>query len=110
MIYEYRRYECMPGKFQVLDEVMKDLAVPIFNRLGMKLVGAWHPVVGDVEGTVIYILAFNDMEERNAKWDAFYADPEWKEKRAAIAKREGGPIAARSSNLFLSAASYSPIR
>jgi hypothetical protein len=75
----------------------------------MKLIGAWHPEVGDIEGTVIYMLAFNDMEERNAKWKAFYADQEWKEKRAAFANKEGGPVVVRSSNLFLSPTSYSPI-
>ena len=110
MIYELRRYECLPGKLPALHELMKDVAVPVFKKLGMHLVGAWQPVVGDDEATVIYILAFESMNERNAKWEAFYADPEWTEKRAAYAKKIGGPVVAKSSNVFLSPAAYSPLR
>jgi hypothetical protein len=109
MIYEYRRYECMPGKLAALDELMTTIAVPIFNRLGMKLIGAWHPVVGDIEATVIYILAFNSMDERNEKWKAFYDDREWNEKRPIFAEKQGGPVVRSTSNVFLSPTSYSPL-
>jgi hypothetical protein len=110
MIYECRRYECMPGKLPALRALMKDLAVPVFKRVGMKLIGAWEPLAGDIEATVIYILAFESLEERNSKWKAFYEDPEWNEKRAKIAEKEGGPIVAKSSNVFWTAAEYSPLQ
>jgi hypothetical protein len=110
MIYEMRRYECLPGRLPGLTKLMQDLAVPLFRKHGMTLVGAWSPVVGDVEATVIYILAFDDMNDWRAKWDAFYADEEWKTKRAEFAKAEGGPVVARVSNAFWKPQPYSPLQ
>jgi len=110
MIYELRRYECLPGKLPALHNLMEVAAVPVFEKHGMKVVGAWQPVVGDDEATLIYILAFDSMDDRTRKWEAFYADPDWKQKRGEIAKQVGGPIVNRSSNVFLSPASYSPLR
>ena len=110
MIYEMRRYECLPGKLASLNNLMGTLALPIMKKHGMTVVGAWTPVVGDVEGTLIYILAFDNMNEWKAKWADFYADPEWKEKRAEIAKKEGGPIVAKVSNVFIAPTSYSPLQ
>jgi len=110
VFHEYRRYECMPGKLPALRDLMANLAVPIFNRVGMKLIAAWEPIAGEVEATVIYVLAFDSLEDRERKWKAFYDDAEWKAKRGEIAKKEGGPIVAKITNMFLTPASYSPIK
>ena len=110
MIYELRRYECLPGKLASLNSLMETLAIPIMKKHGMKFIGAWTPVVGDVEATLIYILAFDSMDEWKTKWASFKADPEWKEKRAEIAKKEGGPIVAKVSNVFVAPTSYSPLQ
>ena len=110
MIYEMRRYECLPGKLASLNSLMENLAIPIMKKHGMTLVGAWTPLVGDVEATLIYILAFETMDEWKTKWASFYADQEWKEKRAEIARKEGGPMVARISNVFIAPTSYSPLQ
>jgi hypothetical protein len=110
MIYELRRYECLPGKLPSLHKLMEQLAVPIFKKHGMRVVGAWSPLVGDAEATLIYMLSWNSMDEWKAKWKAFKADPEWLEKRAEFAKKEGGPLVARITNSFLDPTSYSPLQ
>lgn len=110
MIFEMRRYECYPKKMKSLHALMKGLALPVFEKNGMEVVGAWTPVVGDQEEVLIYLLRFKSMDERNAKWKAFHSDPEWIEKRAVIAKQEGGPIVQRQVNAFWEAPEYSPLR
>jgi hypothetical protein len=110
MIYELRRYEAMPGQLKNLDELMETLAVPVFKKVGMTLIGAWKPEVGDDEQTVVYMLAYPDMGARQKCWKAFYEDPEWTSKRAELAKKFGGPVVARGSSVFLGPTSYSPLK
>jgi len=110
MIYELRRYECMPGKIGNLHELMETLAIPVFERLGMKVVGCWTPAVGDDENTLVYLLAYEDMGARQKAWDKFWVDPEWKEGRAKLAAKFGGPIVAKSNSMFLQPAAYSALK
>jgi NIPSNAP protein len=110
MIYEQRRYDCLPGKIAALHELMETLAIPVFERLGMKVVGCWTPAVGDDENCLIYLLAYEDMGARQRAWDKFWVDPQWLEGRAKMAAKFGGPIVARSNSVFLKPAAYSPLK
>ena len=110
MIYEMRRYDCVPGKMAALHELMSTLAVPVFEKLGMKVVGCWNPAVGDDENCLIYLLAYEDMGARQKAWDKFWEDPEWTSGRAELATKFGGPIVAKSNSVFLKAAPYSPLK
>ena len=109
MIYELRRYQCVPGKMAALHNMMTDVALEICERHGIKLLGAWETMIGDTEQTYVCLYEFNGMDERNAKWDAFFGDPDWQSARAEIAKRDGQFLVS-SSSAFLKAAPYSPIR
>jgi len=104
MIYEMRRYECTPGNLKNLNELMEQLAVPVFKKVGMTFIGAWKPEVGDDENTLIYMLGYPKS------WKAFYEDQEWITKRAELAKKYGGPIVARSTGIFLAPTTYSPLK
>ena len=110
MIYEMRRYEALPGKLDALNEVMANLAVPLFEKLGMKLVGAWQPVVGDYTNVLMYMLAFESMNERAEKWEAFFKHPDWEKGRAEVAAKHGGPLVSREIHYFLGPTSYSPLQ
>jgi NIPSNAP len=110
MIYELRRYECMPGQLKNVNELMEVLAVPVFKKVGMTFLGAWKPEVGDDENTLVYLLGYPDMGSRERAWKAFYEDPEWVTKRAEFAKKYGGPVVARTSSVFLTPTRYSPMQ
>lgn len=110
MIFEMRRYECWPGKMAALHDCMDKLAMPIFERLSMEIVGVWTVEIGDQDETMVYILKFNDMEERGRKWAEFFSDPQWIDGSAAIDAREGGPLTSRVVTTFLRAAPYSPVK
>ncbi len=104
MLYEYRVYTALPGKMGSLTEVMK-VAVPLFRKAGMQVLGPWKPIVGDNNNSIVYMLAFEDAADREKKWEAFRNDPEWKEKRAKV---NSEPLTASQFNSFLKPTSYSP--
>ncbi len=110
MIYEQRRYECLPGQIANLHRLMEELAVPVFKKVGMTFVGAWTPEVGDDENTLIYLLAYEDMGARQRAWDAFWVDPEWVDGRVRYAEMAGGPLVAKSNSVFLKPSGYSPLQ
>jgi hypothetical protein len=110
VIYEMRTYKCLPGGVRKLHELMEQLAIPIFKKVGMTFVGAWTPEVGGDENTLIYLLAYEDMGARQRAWDTFWEHPEWKAGRAKYAQEFGGPIVATSDSMFLKAAGYSPLK
>ena len=108
MIYEYRVYEAVPGKLPELHDRFRHHAVRLFERHGMRLVGFWTPEIGDYNDRVIYILAFQDLEERQRAWDAFKGDPEWQKVKAET--EAGGPLVARITNTVLTPTDYSPLK
>lgn len=110
MIYEMRRYDAYPGKMANLHELMETLAIPVFKRLGMTVVGCWNPAVGDDENALMYLLAYDDMGARQKAWDSFWVDPEWTKGRAELAAKFGGPIVAKSNSVFLKPAAYSALK
>jgi hypothetical protein len=110
MIYEMRQYECCPGKFPALQELMEKAALPTFKKHGMQLVGAWSVISGMQDGTLIYILGFESLDDRMKKWEEFHKDKWWQEQRNQSREKTGGPITARQTCIFLNPASYSPIK
>ena len=109
MIYELRTYQCLPGGIRPLHDLMEELAIPLFKKLGMTFVGAWTPEVGGDENTLMYILGYEDMGARQKAWDTFWEHPEWKEGRGKYAREFGGPIVSHSDSMFLKPARYSPL-
>lgn len=109
MIYEMRRYECYPGKLPALQEMMDKLALPTFKKYGMQMVGAWSVISGDQEGTLIYLLAFDSLDDRMRKWEEFHKDAWWNEQKLATRQKEGA-LVAKQTNMFLASAAYSPLK
>ncbi len=109
MIYEMRRYEATPGKMAALNEVMESLAVPVFEKVGMRLVGAWTPVAGDYNNALSYMLAWESLNEREEKWQDFFNHPDWLAGREEVGKKHGA-IVSREFHTFYGPTSYSPLQ
>ncbi len=54
------------------------------------------------------MLQWDSLADREKKWNAFQADPEWHAKRAETEKN--GPIVARVINSFLTPTSFSSVK
>src|SRR5438105_737367 len=106
MIYELRTYEAMPGKLAALNQQFREHTAPIFERLGMKVVGFWTYAHGGWSDQLVYMMAFEDMTDREQKWATFYADPEW---QAVVANRGDTPPVSRIRSDFLRPTDYSPL-
>jgi hypothetical protein len=107
MLYEYRRYEAMPGRLRDVHKRFEEVAVKVWQRLGIEPVGFWEPAVG-TSNELHYLLRWSDMGDREKRWSTFLADPEWRE---GFAKSEtNGTLVARIHNQFWYSTSYSPLK
>lgn len=79
MLYELRTYRAMPGKLPFLLQRFETRTLKIFERIGIRQVGFWTTVIGHSHLQLVYLLAWESLEERERKWDAFSVDPEWLE-------------------------------
>jgi hypothetical protein len=108
VLYELRMYDCMPGR---LPDVLKNFDTIIlkqFEKYGIKQAGFWTTVIGESSQTLYYMLAWESLAEREGKWNAFVADPEYAAVRAKI--MENGATVADGKNFILSPTSFSVVR
>ena len=64
--------------------------------------------MGPDNHALTYLLKWDDMAQREARWNAFQADPEWIARRAETEKDR--PIVARIENTFLAPTDFSALR
>ena len=108
MIYELRIYECVPGRLPDLNKRFSTITLKIWERHGIQQAGFWTTVIGESNQTLYYMLKFDSLADREAKWNAFQADPEWHAARAKT--EENGPIVANVKNFILGPPPYSAVQ
>ena len=106
MLYELREYYIEPGCIPKINARFENHTLAIWSRLGIEAVGFWEELVGNNQ-RLTYILRFDDMADREAKWSAFLTDPEWQRVKAAT--EADGQIVTAVENRFMRPTSYSPI-
>ncbi|MBI5290802.1 MAG: NIPSNAP family protein [Chloroflexi bacterium] len=108
MLYELRIYEAMPGNLGAVSARFENHTTRFFARHGITAIGFWTTLVGPASNEFTYLLAYENMADREKKWNAFAGDPEW-----LAVKREtekDGPIVANIRNQFLAPTPYSPLK
>jgi hypothetical protein len=105
MLYELRVYEILPGRMPAIDARFREHTLGLFKRHDIGVVGFWHEVVGSSD-RLVYITRFDDMADRERKWNAFVADPDWQRVRSQT--EADGPIVRCVTNRFLAPTEYSP--
>ena len=108
MIHELRIYRCVPNRLPALLKRFETVTLDIWERHGIKQAGFWTTLVGESNQELTYLIAWESMAEREQKWSAFLADPEWIDKRAESEK--DGPIVANVLNAFLQPTSFSSVK
>ncbi|MFC0184456.1 NIPSNAP family protein [Pseudarcicella hirudinis] len=58
--------------------MFNEAEIDIFNHTKLHIVFFGEVLVGARLPCLTYMLTFKDMEERNANWAQFSADPDWK--------------------------------
>jgi hypothetical protein len=108
VIYELRIYTCFPGRLPVLLKRFENTTLNIWNRHGIRQAGFWTVLVGEGNNDLHYLLAWESLAEREQKWTAFQADPEWIAKRAE--SERDGPIIHTIRNMILQPTAFSSVR
>lgn len=108
MIYELRIYTCLPGRLPALLNRFENTTLTIWKKHGIRQAGFWTVMVGDSNNELHYLLAWESLAEREQKWAAFQADPEWISKRAE--SERDGPIIQTIKNMMLQPTSFSSMK
>ena len=87
MIYELRIYRCVTGRMPALLSLFENETLRIWEKHGIRPAGFWTTLIGKSSQEITYMLAWDSMAEREKRWGAFLADPEWV---AVAAKTEKG--------------------
>ncbi|MGB5228105.1 MAG: NIPSNAP family protein [Eudoraea sp.] len=78
MIFELRTYEGYnEDAFQRKVKMFNESELGIFDEVGLHSVFFGEKIAGPQMPCLTYLLAFKDMEERDANWAKFGPNPEW---------------------------------
>ena len=108
MIHELRIYHCVPGRLPALLERFDTITLDLWDKHGIRQAGFWTVLVGESNQDLYYLLEWESLAEREEKWSAFMADPEWLAARAKSEK--DGPIVASLSNTILQPTAFSAVK
>lgn len=108
MIYELRTYACVPGGLPKLLKRFETKTLGIWDKHGIRPTGFWTTVIGTSNNELIYLLAWDSLAERECKWAAFAADPQWLATRAE--SEAAGPLVANISSQILKPTEFSNLR
>jgi hypothetical protein len=108
VIYELRVYHCLPGRLPALLKRFETITLGIWERHGIRQAGFWTTLVGTSNQTLTYLLAWESLAERETKWTAFQADPDWLAKRAET--EASGQIVNNITNEFLIPTTFSNVK
>jgi len=103
VIYEHRTYYVLPGKMNAFVASFADVIVPLTEKHGGKLVGAWQSSIGR-NNEFIYIMAYENLSEMERFWHDYRADEKFKE------YMKTGPWVSCVENRILRPTPYSPLQ
>ncbi len=108
MIHELRIYHASPGKLPALLKRFETTTLKFWDKYGIRQVGFWTTYVGESNNDLYYLLEWNDLAERQQKWDAFMSDPDWI--RARAESEVNGPLYTHITNQILKPTSFSKLK
>ena len=100
--YELRMYTADPergGDINTLHQRFREEEVAIFEKHGAEVVAVWQRL--DNPNTLVWMLAYRDMDHRRQVWADFAADPAWE---ALLAKY---PVPISIEQYWMSSSDYS---
>jgi hypothetical protein len=108
-MFELRTYESATNQDHVRKvEMFNKGEFAIFQKAGFDQVFYGDALIGPRLPHLTYMLSFADLTERDAKWEAFRNNPDWK-KLSSDPRYAFEPIVSNITNLILTPASFSQI-
>jgi hypothetical protein len=84
------------------------LTLKVWERLGIRQAGFWTTLIGPSNMQLTYLLAWESLAEREAKWTQFSNDPTWLAGRAESEKN--GALIANVESSMLQPTRFSSVR
>lgn len=112
--FELRTYKTTEGNLSNLDARFREATMDLFEKHGGTNLIYFHVEEGEAgaEDTLIYLMAYEDKEARDAMFEGFGQDPLWKAAREASEKNAGGSLTQPGgvTHQFLIPTDYSKIK
>ena len=108
MLHELRIYHCAPGKLGEVNKRFASATLALFKKHGIKQIGFWTTLIGPSNLDLYYILEWESLADREIKWSAFQADPEWHKEKAET--ELNGALVNSFENIMLTPTTYSALR
>jgi hypothetical protein len=107
-LFELREYQAMPGKIVNVTERFGGFTCEAFKKQGFRQVGYWLNRIGGNDHQLIYMLAWESLDERVSKFDTFAKDPD----RARVfgESEKHGPIVEQVTTTILRPTAFSPMK
>ena len=107
-LFELREYQAIPGKITNVVDRFGGFTCEAFKKHGFRQVGYWVNRVGGNDHQLVYILAWESLNERVSKFDTFAKDPD----RARVfgESEKNGPIVEQVTVTILRPAAFSPMK
>jgi hypothetical protein len=97
--YELRTYQAAPDRLDELHARFRAESLPLLNKHGAEVVGAWVPKPNP-DNAVVVLLSYPSVAGREAVWSRIVADPQWANLKA---RDDRGLLVQRIAELPLSA-------
>ena len=108
MIYELRIYRAIPGQLPALISRFQNRTLRLFEKHGIRQAGFWTTLVGQSIQQLTYMLVWESLADREKRWNAFLADPEW---ATIVAETEkDGQLVQDISSEFLVPTAFSSVK
>ena len=108
MLYELRIYHSSPAKLPSLHKRFETTTLKFWEKYGIRQLGFWTQLIGDNNQDLYYIIAWENLAEREKKWGAFMADPDWARVKSETEK--DGPLYSSLTNMILTPTAYSALK
>jgi hypothetical protein len=108
LLHELRIYHCIPGRLPALHKRFETITLKLWEKHGIRQAGFWTVAIGATNQDLYYMLEWESLAEREKKWAAFQADPEWIAARAETEK--DGQLIAEITNYILQPTPYSKVK
>jgi hypothetical protein len=107
-IFELRTYEShsLMANKKKIEMFNEGGEIAIFRKTGLQPVFFGETLIGPAMPNLTYMLVFDDLADRDKKWDVFRNDPEWKALRTNPAYRD---TVSNITDIILRPTTYSQI-
>jgi hypothetical protein len=108
VIYEFRTYTVLPGRMPALLRRFETKTIPIWERHGIKQIGFFTTMIGPESRKLTYILQYDSLADREARWGPFQKDVDWIAARTESEK--DGQIVENMASEILMPTSFSALK